>query len=138
MNREIKFRAWDGDNREMIVVENLTLMPNGNLEYWHDVTKAPNTIHNKSLPLMQYTGLKDKNGKGIYFGDILQTSNDNPEFDIWKSEDYGYAVCYEDPEELGVRFKNWTPTTREESIYNFQFVEIIGNIYQDSQLFKNQ
>jgi len=132
-NRIYKFRAWDDLNK--IMRENVFIRG--------DVIFAPHGGGENEIigvepmvKLMQFTGLKDKHGKKIYFGDILQTSNDNPEFDIWTSKDYGYAICYEDPDELGVRFKNWYPTTEEESVYNFQFVEIIGNIYQNPELLK--
>jgi uncharacterized phage protein (TIGR01671 family) len=46
--REIKFRVWDSEN---MVYD------------WTDLETC--------MPLMQYTGLKDKNGKEIYEGDIV-------------------------------------------------------------------
>lgn len=76
--REIKFRAWD--KNKMYFLELV-----GNNFMW--INEQP-----EQGKLMQYTGLKDKNGKEIYFGDILQTSSNDPETDMWKPEDWGYLV----------------------------------------------
>jgi len=62
--REIKFRAWDSENNEMIQVYGAWFEEQGN---YHETDLALIGYF-----LMQYTGLKDKSGKEIYEGDIIK------------------------------------------------------------------
>ena len=62
--REIKFRAWDGKRMRGIGKNDwFSLRNDGMLSFGQQ--------GDPSIALMQYTGLKDKNGKEIYEGDIL-------------------------------------------------------------------
>lgn len=113
MNREIKFRAWDTDDKLMCTFP----------EKIHIDGKIVSMINASSNKIvMQYTGLKDKNGVEIYELDILKTN--------YLGQKY-YIVTYEDRSfELfdggdGVVFDphdDWSE------------FEVVGNIYENKDL----
>jgi len=135
---ELKFRVYDLYNKEMHT-QGSTLLGNvvgaivGCTEPLDDKEK-------EQYKIMQYTGLKDKNGTEIYFGDILGTSNDNSEYDIWDYSEHGYTVVQENSHELGVIYSDWAMTCfrGDESVFAQEFVKVIGNIYENPELLENK
>ena len=76
MNREVKFRIWDIENKEMLEVQELDFEPTF---YGGRIAIRPDQYNDyfdtEDMILMQYTGLHDKNGKEIYEGDIIRIKN---------------------------------------------------------------
>ena len=134
--REIKFRAWDSFNKKMCYGKEYKVTFNGTILNMCDIDMV------YQLKLMQYTGLKDKNGKEIYEGDIVQEVlpngkyNDAPgvvnigEFICDNSGDeYAPIACY------GVHVTgsdNYWWNRRGEFIPGC--VIILGNVYENPDL----
>ena len=107
--REIKFRAWDKENKKIISWEDIKVYED-NSPYLSDYFNFKNT----PIILMQYTGLKDKNGKEIYEGDIVYSTY------------YRHNIEIED---IFTMYK-WFDYPESEEF------EIIGNIYENPELLK--
>ena len=121
--REIKFRAWDKENQKMMKVSSL------HLENKEISVKENGTFHLfRMKDLMQYTGVKDKNGKEIYEGDIVK---------ILKLEGYGeYFDQVEYIAKIECRISEFSlqPLNTRLSDESIVETEVIGNIYENKNL----
>ena len=128
--REIKFRAWSIKGKTMWHInKQMTLSIEGDSWQIRD-----NAISNRFMCswhedekgiLMQFTGLKDKNGKEIYEGDIIcPDKNNQNEKTVGSVEWHEQLACFI------VRYKDGTGWK------SFIEMEVIGNIYENPELLR--
>ena len=124
--REIKFRVWDKTENKMARNVNEMLFNSKGLyrvvlnhmgfEFGRRV---------KEVVLEQYTGLKDKNGKEIYEGDIVRTALGYTQKVIWSDMYAAFVAVYKDKDRLN----------RSSMPYRVDCTdEIIGNIHENPEL----
>ena len=150
--REIKFRAFDIENKEMLKVENL---------YFNNISNRveiktlmySDYFNENEMILMQYTGLKDKNGKEIYEGDIVEI--------LWYYRKTRYVVkygeykidccgcCYNEHNAYGFYLEHIKLRDAQQSINDDEYAQqsinddeiveivVIGNIYDNPELLEN-
>lgn len=129
--REIKFRAWDGEKMSSSFYLNGIAYAYDNEyliypEEFGGVNPFGYGNGDKKIEIMQYTGLKDKNGKEIYEGDIVEMKDGtrNPYQIVWSFELQGWGLDG-NPSGLQAWLSEYTKD-----------IEIIGNIYESPELLK--
>lgn len=145
--REIKFRVWDTKSKKFIEF----IPPREYMldeEEWshHDIDETssliyPNNIQetfNNRLIWQQFTGLKDKNNKDIYEGDLCNREDwtGNPYYVRYSKDGWFWCGAHEDDKKFyQVR----------DCLYDFDRLrngiekcEIIGNIFENKKLLENK
>ena len=118
--RQIKFRVWDAEIKQMCQVLMIWPAPiigvqwirqNGNIV-------LSTTASKEGVEVMQFTDMHDKNGKEIYEGDIVKYGNDMPIEVVFKQEG-----CF--------TFKQ-----SELPLGRFQIskMDVVGNIHENPEL----
>lgn len=115
--REIKFRAWD--KIKAVMRNNVST---GTITIWGDGSSFDIDSESKDCVFMQYTGLKDKNGRNIFEGDVGR--------DI---EGCLYEVRFAD----GAFETFYDGNVIEYLSETCDVIEIIGNIYENPELLES-
>ncbi|MGV1096882.1 YopX family protein [Clostridium perfringens] len=140
MSRELKFRVWDKTSDSMLYQDDferveldtknkmVTLIAEEESDKSHEVLDYEDGIE---AEILQYTGLKDKNGKEIYEGDILINTNKSKlNLGI---ENQKYLIVYR---ALGFGLK---PLFKGMALkFNYTDLELIGNIYENPELLEGE
>jgi uncharacterized phage protein (TIGR01671 family) len=113
--REIKFRAWVTDGKDYSeMYPNVQNHIGADFGFGH---MLQNTVNGLDCKVMQYTGLKDKNGVEIYEGDIVKSLG---------VSDYCFGVRPVEYIDSSFTIKGYGLCER--------LVEVIGNIYENPEL----
>lgn len=138
--REIKFRAWNKEYGEMCYSTNVALYEKREF-YPFGIIVGFSHYPTNDWELMQYTGLRDKNGKEVYEGDIVRYTFDNPDSVLstenglkirtgkifWQEWRASFAI--------GCQMAN---NDLFKYVRNGNRVEVIGNIYENPELLQGQ
>lgn len=124
MNREIKFRAWDGER-----LRNVGAIGWIDEELDYISTSKYSGEVDEDIVIMQYTGLKDKYGIEIFEGDVLAFEDDEFKWIVKYEYDSFFAVGGEHYRGEGLmEFYDWHEKRLD--------VVVRGNIYENPELLK--
>lgn len=124
--REIKFRVWhEGQMNPASIINNCAHIGMAD-ELDFETSKAIVSLLDLDTPVMQYTGIKDKNGKEIYDNDILRKCGNNS-IVLWDDNDAKF---------ISVQVSDYILNYKVDEYIIWAASEIIGNIYENPELLK--
>jgi uncharacterized phage protein (TIGR01671 family) len=144
--RDIRFRAWDVSDSSWFSIGEIAILNDGRVIKFDEEGKYTE-LGKKRFAIQQFTGLKDKNGKEIWEGDIVLISpEDAHEHDgdceagcTWGSDEKKQTVVEWSSEWAGFV---WDEAKLFDGEYMYSFAsypytyEVIGNFYENPDLIK--
>lgn len=121
-----KFRAYDSGSLSRMYQPDEVMVGDGNIWIIDEDSVAGDWIVNNDIHLMQSTGLKDKNGKEIFEGDIVDYKGRKA---VVKWHGSYASFIYRFVDELHKRNAEWEPLYL--AYYNF---EVVGNKFENPEL----
>lgn len=119
-----KFRAYDSGSLSHMYQPDEVMVCDGKIWIQDEDSEANEWIVNNDLNLMQSTGLKDKNGKEVFVGDIIKCTIGCPH-EVYLEKEYGGTY-------IGGMPAIYLKGIREGYAWT-EHEEIIGNIYENPE-----
>ena len=117
---EIKFRAWDKVGKKMWKVSSMKFFgEKGNFDLQVEGNENEEWKEEPEFIIMQYTGMKDKNEREIYEGDILKRIDGLKVLIKWSEDSHGFEWY-----SLDIPTRYWNSDSSQ-----WELSEIVGNIY---------
>lgn len=138
MSREIKFRAWDKSLRKMIS----PYCVNRDGSWFPSYSSFERDLEGDG-PLMQYTGIKDKNGKEIFEGDIAYFLTIRGEREkmvqVMHTHDHNQTLPRADSEPEFLSTFGGVDKNNHMACFCWynrpcEYMEVVGNIHQNPEL----
>ena len=131
--RDLKFRLIDTKSAVRIDPKEFFITDSEVFIYYSDFDNSEKADMRHHV-ILQYTGLKDKNGVEIYEGDILSTDLSRPYLIVEFRNGAFMYQCHHD----GQNYYDFMEPANERLKFNTKYHEVIGNIYENPELLERK